>query len=88
MSCSFKLPKPKLIIISMDWETEATMQKIIETEFADRTVIAVVHRLRFIERFDKVALLSQGELVEFENPTKLLQQESEFKKLYTALQHS
>ncbi|KAJ5685180.1 hypothetical protein N7536_007799 [Penicillium majusculum] len=53
-------------------------------ECAGQTVIAVVHRLRYIERFDKVALLQHGELVEFDAPRALLGRESEFRKLHTA----
>lgn len=62
------------------------MQDIIESEFSSQTVIAVMHRLRFVERFDKVLLMEDGEMVEFESPAKLLQrEESRFRKLYLAL---
>lgn len=68
----------------VDWETESRILEIIEQECAAQTVIAVVYRLRHIERFDKVALLQHGELVEFDAPRALLGRESEFRKLYTA----
>ncbi|KAJ5627981.1 ABC transporterintegral membrane type 1 [Penicillium lividum] len=83
-------PSPLLILdeatSSVDWETEARMLDIIEQECATQTVIAVVHRLRHIERFDKVALLQHGTLVEFDAPGALLGRESKFRQLYTALQ--
>lgn len=83
-------PSPLLILdeatSGVDWETESRILEIIEQECAAQTVIAVVHRLRHIERFDKVALLQHGELVEFDAPRALLGRESEFRKLHTASQ--
>ncbi|KAJ5937598.1 ABC transporter integral membrane type 1 [Penicillium verhagenii] len=83
-------PSPLLILdeatSNVDWETEARMLGIIEQECAEQTVIAVVHRLRHIERFDSVALLRQGAVVEFDAPKVLLGRDSEFRKLFTASQ--
>ncbi|CCC10044.1 hypothetical protein SMACR_02623 [Sordaria macrospora] len=53
---------------SVDEKTEKVMQEVIEGEFAEHTVIAVVHRLTYIERFDLVAVLKGGEMVEFGKP--------------------
>lgn len=81
-------PSPLLILDEatsrVDWETETRMLEIIEQECAEQTVIAVVHRLQHIERFDRIALLQNGALVEFDAPGALLGRESEFRKLYTA----
>ncbi|PWY94269.1 ATP-binding cassette transporter [Aspergillus sclerotioniger CBS 115572] len=72
---------------SVDRETESLMYEIIAKECAKQTVIAVVHRLGHIDWFDRVAVLQQGEAVEFDSPRTLLeQQDSAFKRLYTALQ--
>ncbi|KAE8353805.1 P-loop containing nucleoside triphosphate hydrolase protein [Aspergillus coremiiformis] len=71
---------------SVDWETETIMQDIIDREFADQTIIAVCHRFRFIDRFDRVAVIQRGELVEYEDPTSLLQRDTQFRRLYRALQ--
>ncbi|KAJ9151149.1 putative Multidrug resistance-associated protein [Pleurostoma richardsiae] len=73
---------------NVDAKTEAIMQDIIEREFAGQTVISVVHRLRYIDRFDRVALLKQGSLVEWDSPAALLGWDSEFRKLYLALQRA
>lgn len=62
------------------------MQDVIEREFDQQTVIAVVHRFRYIGRFDRVVLLNHGDLVECDSPTALLSRDSAFRKLYTALQ--
>jgi len=67
---------------SVDGETEALMQDIIDTTFKDCTVLAVMHRLTHITRYDKVALLDEGRLVEFDTPERLLSRESRFARLY------
>jgi ABC-type multidrug transport system fused ATPase/permease subunit len=61
---------------SLDWETETRMLEIIEQESVAHMVVAVVHRLRHIERVDSVALLQHG-TVEFDSPGALLRRESE-----------
>ncbi|KAJ5748022.1 ABC transporter transmembrane domain type 1 [Penicillium nucicola] len=62
---------------SVDWETEAIMQDIIEKEFSQQTIISVVHRHRFIHWFDRVILLKHGELVECDKAEVLLQRDSD-----------
>ena len=62
------------------------MLEIIEEECSTQTVIAVVHRLRYIEWFDRVAFLQHGRLVEFDAPDTLLARESHFRELYLAMQ--
>ena len=66
----------------MDGETEALMQDIIDTNFKDCTVLAIMHRLTHIARYDKVALLDNGRLVEFDTPGTLLSRASRFASLY------
>ncbi|KAL6871928.1 P-loop containing nucleoside triphosphate hydrolase protein [Trichoderma novae-zelandiae] len=59
---------------SVDIETEAIMQQIIDTDFKDSgcTVLAVMHRLEHIRRYDRVALLGHGKLLEYGDPEGLL----------------
>ncbi|KAJ5405756.1 ABC transporter integral membrane type 1 [Penicillium sp. CMV-2018d] len=71
---------------SVNPETEAIMQDIIAKEFSQQTIIAVVHRLRYIHWFDRVMLLKHGELVECDRAEALLQRDSDFRKLYLAFQ--
>ncbi|KAJ5675249.1 uncharacterized protein N7477_005183 [Penicillium maclennaniae] len=71
---------------SVDWDTEAIMQNIFEREFSSQTVISVIHSLRYIERFDRVALLKRGQLVELDTPQALLARPSEFRSFYHAKQ--
>ena len=84
------VPPPVLILdeatSSVDRETEAAMQDIIEQDFAQQTVVAVIHRLSYIDRFDRVVFLKNGELVECDTPQALLARDSEFRQLYQALE--
>ncbi|KAK6390405.1 hypothetical protein LTR65_005528 [Meristemomyces frigidus] len=57
---------------SADRATEAIMQDIIDTEFKECTVLAVMHRLEHIERYDRVLLLDDGVLVEDGEPATLM----------------
>ena len=60
------------------------MQEIIEREFSSHTVISVIHRLRYVERYDRVALMKNGQLVEYARPDELLAAPSEFASFYYA----
>ncbi|KAJ5138787.1 uncharacterized protein N7515_003635 [Penicillium bovifimosum] len=77
----------KLLILdeamsSVDDETEDIMQATIDSHFASHTVLAVMHRLRHIHCYDRVALLDNGVVVEFDSPAALLAKQSRFKELY------
>lgn len=58
------------------------MQQVIETEFRQQTVISVLHRFKFIDRYDRVVVLKNGKLVESASPQALLATESVFRELY------
>ncbi|KAL4734230.1 P-loop containing nucleoside triphosphate hydrolase protein [Aspergillus similis] len=67
---------------SVDDETEDIMQAAIDSEFTSHTVLAVMHRLRHIHSYDRVVLLVNGVVVEFDSPAALLAKQSRFKELY------
>ncbi|GKT91859.1 ABC transporter [Colletotrichum tofieldiae] len=67
---------------SVDPETESVMQSIVDTEFRDCTVLAVMHRLTHVARYDKVALFGDGELLEFDEPASLISGKTRFAELY------
>lgn len=62
------------------------MQDVIDKEFAQQTVIAVVHRFSFIHCFDRIGLLKNGVLIDCDKPSSLLSRDSEFKRLYDAME--
>lgn len=69
----------------VDAETGTIMQDISDQEFRDVTVLAVMRRLEHVPKYDKVALLDRGRLVDSSNLKELLAQKgSEFAALYHA----
>ncbi|TQS33828.1 hypothetical protein Golomagni_05814 [Golovinomyces magnicellulatus] len=70
---------------SVDGQTDAAIQSIIRSEFKDRTIIMIAHRLDTLLDFDKIAVLEKGALVEFDSPQNLLADtKSCFSALYRA----
>jgi ATP-binding cassette subfamily C (CFTR/MRP) protein 1 len=69
---------------SIDIKTEETIQNLINTEFKDSTVITVAHRLNTIKNSDKIAVMSYGEIIEFDTPQNLEQDKSS--EYYSLLQ--
>ncbi|KAF4462109.1 Multidrug resistance-associated 1 [Fusarium albosuccineum] len=67
---------------NVDAKSEQLIRRVIREEFVSSTVIAVVHRLGAVVDFDRVAVMKAGRVVEWDNPRALLQQESEFKRLW------
>jgi ABC-type transport system involved in cytochrome bd biosynthesis fused ATPase/permease subunit len=57
------------------------MQEVIDSEWRQHTVISVLHRFAHINRFDRVAVLRCGQLVECDTPHALLSRQSEFLEL-------
>ncbi|XP_070558777.1 ATP-binding cassette sub-family C member 9-like isoform X1 [Ptychodera flava] len=67
---------------SIDVKTDAILQSVISTAFADRTVLTIDHRISTILDSDSVLVLSEGKVVEFGSPKKLqIQDGSEFASL-------
>ncbi|KAK6173040.1 hypothetical protein SNE40_016576 [Patella caerulea] len=72
------LRKTKVLILdeataAVDLETDDLIQKTIRSEFKDCTVLSIAHRLNTIMDYDRVMVLDDGEIVEFDSPTNLLQ---------------
>jgi ATP-binding cassette, subfamily C (CFTR/MRP), member 1 len=51
------------------------MQRILRTAFADKTIIAIAHRLDTILDFDRVVVMDAGAIVEMGEPTTLMKTE-------------
>ncbi|TYG91735.1 hypothetical protein ES288_A12G285900v1 [Gossypium darwinii] len=60
---------------SIDNATDLILQKTIRTEFADCTVITVAHRIPTVMDCTMVLAISDGKLVEYDEPTTLIQRE-------------
>ncbi|GMN75188.1 hypothetical protein TIFTF001_056816 [Ficus carica] len=56
----------------MDNTTDAILQRTIRREFADCIVITVAHRIPTVMDCNKVPAISDGKLVEYDEPSKLM----------------
>ena len=74
------IDNPKIIIMdeatsSVDIETDALVQTTIRQVCKGKTIISIAHRLQTVIDFDKVLVLNEGEVAEFNHPHLLLQNE-------------
>ncbi|KAK9449812.1 P-loop containing nucleoside triphosphate hydrolase protein [Limtongia smithiae] len=78
MSLARALLTPSKILVldeataAVDVETDQIIQETIRTEFKDRTILTIAHRLNTIIDSDKIVVLAAGKVVEFDTPTVLL----------------
>ncbi|CAJ1950983.1 unnamed protein product [Sphenostylis stenocarpa] len=66
---------------SIDSATDAILQRIIREEFAECTVITVAHRVPTVIDSDMVMVLSFGKVVEYDEPSRLMDTNSSFSNL-------
>ncbi|KAK6135220.1 hypothetical protein DH2020_031028 [Rehmannia glutinosa] len=74
------LRRSKILVLdeataSIDNATDTILQKTIRTEFADCTVITVAHRIPTVMDSTMVLAISDGKLVEYDEPMKLIKRE-------------
>ncbi|KAG5593310.1 hypothetical protein H5410_043824 [Solanum commersonii] len=75
------LKRRKILVLdeataSIDNATDSIIQKTIRTEFEDCTVITVAHRIPTVMDCTMVLAISDGKLVEYDKPMKLMNKES------------
>jgi len=73
------LRKPKILVMdeataSIDNTTDAMIQEMIRENFADATVLTIAHRLNTIMDSDRVLVLDDGNVAEFDSPSALIRQ--------------
>ncbi|RXW18905.1 hypothetical protein EST38_g6949 [Candolleomyces aberdarensis] len=61
---------------SVDYATDELISKTIRQEFAESTILTIAHRLRTVIDYDRVMLLDQGRIIEFDKPSTLLSDSS------------
>jgi len=57
---------------NVDFKTDRLIQEVIRHKFKDATVLTIAHRLNTILNYDKVLVLHDGQVVEFDKPEVLI----------------
>jgi ABC-type multidrug transport system fused ATPase/permease subunit len=78
-----KLRQAKIVLLdeataAVDLETDARIQSTIATEFSDRTLICIAHRLRTILSWDRILVMDAGRVAEFDTPANLYRSRGQF----------
>lgn len=71
------LKNPKVMLLdeatsSIDYKSDAIIQKTIREEFHSLTILTIAHRLRTIIDYDMILVMDAGRVVEYENPYVLI----------------
>lgn len=79
------LRKPKILVMdeataSIDNSTDAAIQEMIRENFKTATVLTIAHRLNTITDSDRILVLDDGRIVEYDSPQALLDKDEGFFK--------
>lgn len=71
------LKKSRVLILdeataAIDMETDELIQKTIRTQFNDCTILTIAHRINTILDSDRIVVMDEGKIAEFDSPTALL----------------
>lgn len=73
---------------AVDADTDARIQKVMRSEFADATCITVAHRINTIMDSDFILVMDNGKAAEFDTPQKLISKGGMFRDLVQASSHT
>lgn len=69
---------------SVDAETDSLLQQTIRSEFSDRTIITVAHRINTLDNADRILLMEKGCVKEFDTYANLVASKGAFYQLLHA----
>ncbi|NWW67276.1 MRP6 protein, partial [Ifrita kowaldi] len=80
------LRKAKILILdeataAVDLETDAQIQSMLRTQFRDSTVLTIAHRVSTVLDCDRILVLENGLIAEFDTPEHLIAQKGLFYRL-------
>ncbi|KAJ2651062.1 hypothetical protein GGH99_007679 [Coemansia sp. RSA 1285] len=75
--CRVLLWRRKILLLdeataNVDPKTDRIMQEVIRKEFKDCTVLTIAHRLGTVMDSDRILVVDDGQIVEFDTPSNLL----------------
>ncbi|KAJ1529288.1 hypothetical protein ONE63_006086 [Megalurothrips usitatus] len=73
---------------SIDPETETAVQSTVDEEFKSCTVLIIAHRLSTVTNCDRILVMEEGKVVEFDEPNNLLNNPTSLYAKMMASQHS
>lgn len=79
--------RPKIMVLdeatsAVDMATDTLIQRSIREEFQDSTLIVIAHRLSTIADFDRILVMGDGKVLEYDEPGRLMEKDDgEFKKM-------
>jgi len=82
------LAAPRVLLLdeatsSLDTESEALIQKSLDSLLKDRTTLVIAHRLSTIQRADLILVVEDGQIVERGRHQELLERRGRYHQLYT-----
>ncbi|KFQ18484.1 Multidrug resistance-associated protein 6, partial [Merops nubicus] len=80
------LQKAKIVILdeataAVDFETDLQIQSTLRTQFRDSTVLTIAHRINTIMDCDRILVLENGQIAEFDTLEHLIAQKGLFYRL-------
>ncbi|KAJ7416042.1 multidrug resistance-associated protein 6 [Willisornis vidua] len=80
------LRKAKILILdeataAVDLETDLQIQSTLRTQFKDSTVLTIAHRINTIVDCDRILVLENGQIAEFDTPEHIIAQKGLFYRL-------
>ena len=69
--------EPKILVMdeataNVDYETDEKIQKCLREDLKDCTLVTIAHRINTILDYDRILVLDQGKVAEFDKPSELL----------------
>ncbi|KAJ2061111.1 ATP-binding cassette glutathione S-conjugate transporter ycf1 [Coemansia sp. S146] len=88
--CRALLWRRKILVLdeataNVNTKTDQIMQSVIRQEFKDYTVLTIAHRINTILDSDRVLVMDQGKVAEFDTPANLLTKDGHFKRLVESM---
>ncbi|KAJ1994241.1 Canalicular multispecific organic anion transporter 1 [Coemansia spiralis] len=89
--CRALVWRRKIVILdeataNIDSRTDQIMQSVVRNEFKNCTVLTIAHRLKTIMGSNRILVMDQGQVVEFDTPSNLLSHNSFFSRLVKSME--